>query len=62
MSFKAAGEATWVGLELVYEIKARTIVTPLTDLLFIRRAQRESLARTLLRFRRELDPAAGQIA
>lgn len=41
-------------LELQYEIKARTIITPVVDALFIRRAQRDSLRRTLARFAREL--------
>ena len=44
-----------VELELEYALKARGPFTALTDVLFIRRAQRESLQRTLLRLRRELD-------
>lgn len=44
-----------IGLELRYEIKRRSPLTPLVDLLFVRRAQTESLRRTLLRFARELD-------
>lgn len=51
-----------VGLELEYEIKAASVFTPVTDLLFIRRAQRESLQRTLLRFRRELEAADDDFA
>lgn len=49
-----------IGLELEYEIKGRSWFTPLVDLLFVRRAQADSLRRTLLRFARELDaePAA----
>ncbi len=45
-----------VELELDYALKQRGPFTPITDALFIRRAQRESLERTLLRLRRELDP------
>lgn len=50
-----------VGLELEYHLKASNPLTPVTDLLFIRRAQRESLRRTLLRFRRELLAADDEI-
>jgi hypothetical protein len=49
------GGAVRVGLELEYEIKQRSIITPLVDLLFVRRAQGDSLRRTLMRFARELD-------
>jgi uncharacterized membrane protein len=41
-------------LELEYRIKDGTIVTPLVNALFVRRAFRESLRRTLVRFKREL--------
>ena len=44
-----------LGLELEYELKRRSIFTPLVDLLFVRRAQGDSLRRTLIRFARELD-------
>ena len=43
-----------VELELDYMLKQRGPLTVVTDALFIRRAQRESLERTLLRLRREL--------
>ena len=43
-----------VGLELEYELKQRTPFQPLVDVLFIRRALRDSLRRTLTRFSREL--------
>ena len=49
------GGAIRIGLELEYEIKGRSPFTPLIDLLFVRRAQGDSLRRTLLRFARELD-------
>ena len=42
-----------VTLELEYELKERRGVVPVVDLLFIRRPQRESLERTLRRFRVE---------
>ncbi|MEA2199182.1 MAG: hypothetical protein QOJ25_3233 [Solirubrobacteraceae bacterium] len=44
-----------VELALEYELKARSIVTPLIDLLFIRRAMAASLDSTLARFGAELD-------
>jgi hypothetical protein len=45
-----------VGVELAldYAIKDRTLLTPVVDLLFVRRAQSDSLRRTLSRFAREL--------
>ncbi len=43
-----------IELELEYELLERTPITVLTDALFIRRAQADSLRRTLLRFAREL--------
>jgi len=52
--FSAVEDGTEVRLELVYELKERNPLTPLIDLLFIRRAMRDSLRRTLTRFRREL--------
>ena len=51
-----------VELELDYALKQGNLFTPITDALFIRRAQRESLQRTLLRLRRELDAADDEIA
>ena len=44
-----------VSLELEYVISERSIFTPLVDIVFVRRAQSESLRRTLLRFARELE-------
>jgi uncharacterized membrane protein len=52
--FEARGDRTRVTLELEYELKGESPVQALTDLLFIRRRQRESLQRTLTRFAREL--------
>ena len=42
-----------VALELEYELKERNAFTPITDALFIRRALRDSLRRSLVRFARE---------
>lgn len=50
-----ADGALGIGLELIYEVRRRSSFTPLIDLVFVRRAQADSLRRTLLRFRRELD-------
>jgi hypothetical protein len=47
------GGSTRVTLELEYSIKEARPLSGLTDLLFIRRAVRESLQRTLDRFARE---------
>jgi len=43
-----------VGLELEYRLKGQSVLQPLVDVFFIRRALRDSLRRTLLRFSREL--------
>ena len=40
-------------LELEYELKERNAFTPVADALFIRRALRDSLKRSLLRLARE---------
>src|SRR5215207_9887266 len=60
VSFEPGPDGVEVALELEYELKQRNPLTPLTDALFIRRALRDSLKRTLLRFARErrgdLDP------
>ena len=42
-----------MALELEYELKHSNVMTPLTDVLFIRRALRDSLKRSLTRFARE---------
>jgi hypothetical protein len=52
--FQPGPDGVEVALELEYEIKHANVFTPLTDLLFIRRALRESLQRSLNRFAREL--------
>jgi Polyketide cyclase / dehydrase and lipid transport len=53
VAFRPDGDAVEVALELQYELKERNALTPLTDALFIRRALRDSLKRSLIRFARE---------
>jgi|SRR4051794_4081892 hypothetical protein len=53
VAFKPDGDAVEVALELEYELKERNALTPFTDALFIRRALRDSLKRSLIRFARE---------
>ena len=55
VAFAATDGSVHVELVLAYEIKKRSIVTPLVDVLFIRRAMTMSLATTLRRFGVELD-------
>ena len=43
-----------MSLTLDYELRDGGLLSPVTDLLFIRRAQSDALRRTLLRFAREL--------
>ena len=50
VAFKPGPDEVEVTLSLEYEIKDRTALTPLVDLLFVRRAMTESLRRTLRRF------------
>ena len=53
VAFSPSADAVQVTLELEYELKERNALTPLTDALFIRRALRDSLKRSLARFARE---------
>jgi hypothetical protein len=53
VTFTPGEDTVEVALELEYDLKAENVFTPLTDALFIRRALRDSLKRTLLRFARE---------
>jgi hypothetical protein len=53
VAFSPSADAVQVTLELEYELKDRNALTPLTDALFIRRALRDSLKRSLVRFARE---------
>jgi Polyketide cyclase / dehydrase and lipid transport len=54
VSFVPSERGAVVALELSYELKARRPGQGLFDLLFVRRPQRESLERTLRRFRTEV--------
>lgn len=54
VSFVPGADTVEVALELEYEIKGANVLTPLTDALFIRRALRDSLRRSLSRFAYEL--------
>ena len=53
VAFEPGTGGVEVSLELEYELKGANAFTPITDALFIRRALRDSLKRTLLRFARE---------
>jgi hypothetical protein len=53
VAFAPEADGVLVTLELEYELKERNPFTPLTDALFIRRALRDSLKRSLARFARE---------
>lgn len=60
VTFAPAGDgASTMTVELRYRLKDRTPVTPIVDALFVRRAFKDAMARTLSRFRREL---AGDLA
>lgn len=50
VAFAAAGDRVEVTLTLSYELQRRSPVTPVVDLLFIRRAMTSSLQTTLARF------------
>ena len=54
ISFRAEPDSVVVSLELDYQLKRRPPGWQVVDLLFIRRAMRDSLARTLRRFAIEL--------
>jgi hypothetical protein len=54
VTFTPGGEGVVVALELRYELKQTRPGMAIVDLLFIRRPQRESLQRTLRRFRIEV--------
>jgi Polyketide cyclase / dehydrase and lipid transport len=53
VAFKPRAEDVEVTLTLEYEIKDRNALTPLVDLLFVRRAMNDALRRTLSRFSNE---------
>jgi uncharacterized membrane protein len=52
----AQDDAVRVSLTLEYEVRKRSVFTPVVDLLFIRGAQERSLRSTLARFGAELAP------
>lgn len=60
--FVPAPEGVEVVLELEYRIKRRNPLTPLIDVVFIRRLMAGSLARTLTRFGSELETAVREAA
>ena len=51
--FEPQGDEVVVSLTLEYTLKERSIVTPVLDILYIRRALRDSLRRTVARFGHE---------
>ena len=53
VAFTPGLEETEVTLTLEYELKQRTVLTPIVDLLFVRRAMTDSLRRTLRKFANE---------
>jgi hypothetical protein len=53
VAFEPQGDEVLVSLTLEYTLKERSVITPLLDLVFIRRALRDSLQRTLERFGHE---------
>jgi hypothetical protein len=53
VAFEPEGDQVRVSLTLEYSLKEDRPLGPLVDLLFIRRAQRDSLQRTLARFAHE---------
>ena len=57
IAFSAQPPGVRVELSLAYEIRRRSPVTPVIDLLFIRRAMTVSLERTLYRFGASLESA-----
>jgi hypothetical protein len=54
VTFEPQPESVKITLTLDYRLKDRNLITPLVDLLFIRRALNDSLRRTLRRFNSEL--------
>ena len=53
VAFEPGPEAVEITLSLEYRIKDRTPLTPLVDLLFVRRAMTDALRRTVTRFSNE---------
>ena len=55
VAFEPEGDGVEVTVVFEYELRDRTPVTPVVDRLFIRRAVRDALARTLRRYAIELE-------
>jgi hypothetical protein len=53
VAFEPAPDHVDITLSLEYEIKDRTLVTPVVDLLFVRRVWNDALRRTVTRFANE---------
>jgi hypothetical protein len=53
VEFEPGPDAVEVTLKLEYRIKDRTPLTPVVDLLFVRRAMTDALKRTVTRFANE---------
>ena len=53
VAFAPAPDHVDVTLSLEYEIKDRTLITPLVDVLFVHRAMNDALRRTVTRFANE---------
>jgi hypothetical protein len=53
VTFEPGPESVEITLSLEYRIKDRTLLTPIVDLLFVRRAMNEALRRTVTRFSNE---------
>jgi hypothetical protein len=60
IAFTPVDDSVAIQLTLEYRIRRRSILTPLVDLLFVRRAMSMSLRSTLARFGAELAAARGQ--
>ncbi len=58
VAFVAAGQSVQVELSLAYTLARRTLLSPVVDLLFIRRAMTSSLRTTLQRFGVQLEGRA----
>ena len=59
VTFEPDGDGTRVELTLEYKVSVGGPLRPIVDLLFIRRAQNDALARTLRRFATEAEEQAG---
>jgi hypothetical protein len=53
IAFEPAGDEVRLSLTLEYRLKERSLITPIIDMVFIRRALQASLQRTLARFGHE---------